>query len=98
MESAEETATKYTAEYVKERLLDYAWLGTEEEQVAEVECILAQDGWRYLDARVEQVRAQAWDDEQAKEAEAHALSGLYECHAGPHLDTCPASKRSGTHV
>jgi hypothetical protein len=93
-----ETETKYTEEHVRKRLLDLAWLGTPEEQAAEVECILAQDGWKYLSARVEQVRGQSWDDEQAQQAEGHALSDLYECHAGPHLETCPASRRSGTHV
>jgi hypothetical protein len=78
-----------TKTQIRAWLLDYAWLGTPAEQASEVECILAQDDWRYLDARTEQFRGQAEGDEQAKEAEGFALSVLYECHDGPHLSTCP---------
>lgn len=72
-------------------LLDYAWSGTEDEQRREVECIMAQDGWHYLDARKEQLRAQASGEEENLEVQVneYALSALYECHDEPHLNTCP---------
>lgn len=100
MEQTEGTAesAKYTKERVRSWLLDYAWLGSKEEQAAEIECILSQDGWRYLDARVEQARNQGWSGEQMELAERNALVNLYECHTGPHIGTCPANRRSGTHV
>lgn len=76
-------------EQIRAWLLDYAWLGTAQEKAAEVECILAQDGWQHLDAQAEKYRGMAGDDQQASEAEGFALSALYECHDGPHLPTCP---------
>lgn len=73
---------------VREWLLDYAWSGTADEQRREVDCIMSQDGWKYIDASAERFRAMANDDEQAKEAIGYALSALYECHSGPHQVTC----------
>lgn len=87
-----------TKENVMKWLLDYAWLGTAEEQAATVECIMSQgDIVTLLDGRIEQVSGQAWDDEQAKEAFGFALSGLYECHDEPHLETCPDFKPLDRH-
>lgn len=80
-----------TEEQIREWLLWYAWLGTEEQQTREVDCIMSQDGWRYLEARKEQLRTQASGEETNLEdqVDGYALSGLYECHDGPHLETCP---------
>lgn len=79
---------------VKAWLLDYAWLGTAEEQAREVDCIMAQDDWRYLDAQTERYLGQASGEEAdaPSEAAAFAISALYECHDGPHLDTCPRKR------
>jgi len=80
-----------TEDEIRNWLLAYAWLGNEEDQVREVDCIMSQDDWKYLEARKEQLRNQASGEEADLEAEVdgHALSALYECHDGPHLDTCP---------
>lgn len=78
-----------TEEQIKAWLLSYAWLGSEEERAREVDCIMAQDDWKHLDAMSEHYRGMAFDDRQATEAEGFALSALYECHDGPHLSTCP---------
>lgn len=82
---------KYTETAVREWLTKYAWLGTTEEQAREVECIMSQDGWKYLDARIEQVKGQASGEEIDLDSDAtgYALSALYECHGGPHITTCP---------
>ncbi len=72
-------------------LLSYAWTGDPEQQVANVACIMAQDGWKYVDARGEMFAAQAEVPGPDASAAAHefALSALYECHDGPHQVTCP---------
>lgn len=85
----------YTEAYVKKRLLDIAWMGSEEEQIAEVECIMAQQEWRHLVGRVERVRLQVADDEQA---ELRAITDLYDRHVGPHSDSCPSDGRSDSHA
>lgn len=92
----------FTEEQVRAWLLEYAWSGTPEEQAAEVECILAQDDWKHLSARTEQLMAQASGDadhrqafgsqELIDDATGMALSSLYECHDGPHLGTCPEAR------
>ena len=74
-------------------LLDYAWNGTPAAREAEVACIMAQDDWKYIDARIERSMGQ-WSGEgdhaqTLLDAEEFALSSLYECHEGPHLPTCP---------
>lgn len=77
---------------VKAWLLDYAWCGTPDEQRREVDCIMAQDEWRHLSAVAEKFKGMAenpGDPKQMDEAEFMAISALYECHDGPHLDTCP---------
>lgn len=80
-----------TEEDVRTWLREYAWLGTDEERTREVDCIMSQDDWRYLEARKEQLRGQASGEETNLEADVdgYALSALYECHDGPHLETCP---------
>lgn len=80
-----------TEDQIRAWLLEYAWLGNEDRQRREVDCIMSQDDWRYLEVRKEQLRGQASGEETNLEAEVdgYALSGLYECHDGPHLETCP---------
>lgn len=82
-----------TEDQIREQLLDYAWLGTPDEQRREVDCIMAQDGWKYLSARSEHLMAQRSGENSVEDdralADGLALSGLYECHDVPHLPTCP---------
>jgi len=82
-----------TEEQIRAWLLDYAWLGTPERQRREVDCIMSQDDWKHLEVRKEQLRGQASGEETdlEEQVDGYALSGLYECHDGPHLDTCPRS-------
>ena len=62
-----------------------------EEQLRVVDCIMSQDGWKYLELHREQLRAQASGEEThlEEQIDGYVLSGLYECHDGPHLATCP---------
>jgi hypothetical protein len=80
-----------TEEEIRAWLIDYAWLGTPEEQVLEVDCIMAQKDWQVYDARADQYSSA--QNEPGPEAFAEgigfALSELYECHTGPHTETCP---------
>lgn len=80
-----------TEEDIRSWLIGYAWLGSDEEQRREVDCIMSQGDWKHLEARKEQLRAQASGEETNLEDEVNviALSTLYECHDGPHLVTCP---------
>jgi hypothetical protein len=86
-----------TREQVKTWLLEYAWLGSPQQQAAEVECILAQDDWKFVDVRAEKFAGQAEvpGPEAFDEAYGFALSELYECHDGPHIDTCPHAPKGG---
>lgn len=77
-----------TRNQIRKWLLAYAWNGTTAEQAAEVECILAQDGWKHHGALAEKFRGQA-EDPDTNAPDEFALSSLYECHDGPHLSTCP---------
>lgn len=82
-----------TEQQIREWLLGYAWLGSADEQRREVDCIMAQGDWRHLSGREEYLLAQRSGENPVEQdvADAHgyALSGLYECHAEPHLSTCP---------
>lgn len=79
-----------TREEITAWLTRYAWLGTEEEQAREVECIMSQDDWEYIDVTAERFNgAQFGDGEHDGDGDEFALSALYECHDGPHLATCP---------
>lgn len=81
---------KVTKAAVHSWLLDYAWLGTPDEQTREVACIMAQgDVVSIVDGLTEKYASQANDDKQTLEAQGFALSTLYECHDEPHLATCP---------
>jgi hypothetical protein len=82
-----------TEEEIKAWLLEYAWLGDEDTQKREVDCIMAQAGWKHLAERTDRrVDAQFGDEDPKKVREAAfgmELSALYECHDDPHLETCP---------
>lgn len=85
-----------TREQVRNWLLDYAWAGTKEEQIRTVECIMHHEGWKYIDAVADKF-AGAQEEPGPKafsQGTEFALSALYECHDGPHLETCPMSRRS----
>ena len=75
-------------------LLNYAWLGSQAEKEAEVECIMAQEGWKYVDAVAEQFAGAQFEPgpAAADAGNEFALSALYECHDEPHLPTCPRYK------
>jgi hypothetical protein len=82
-------------EKVRAWLLDYAWLDdTPEEKAAEVECILAQGGWEHIEAVADQFAGAQWEPGPAAfdEGIGYALSALYECHDGPHLENCPRKR------
>lgn len=86
--------TTMTKAAVRDWLLNYAWFGTPEEQSANVDCILAQDGWRYVDDVADQFAGAQEEPGPAAFTEGvqFALSALYECHEGPHLPTCPLAQ------
>lgn len=88
---------------IRKWLYDYIWGGPQRgEDLAEqiekyknaiLDCIFSQDTWQYLDVRVERLMAQRSGERSVEddmnEALGLELSSLYECHDGPHLDTCP---------
>lgn len=99
-QAAFDTESNFTAEQVKEAvrafLQDYAWLpgDTSAQKTANVDCIMAQDGWEYVQMRADQFAGaqfepgpKAFDDGVMVE-----LTGLYECHDGPHADSCPRNR------
>lgn len=82
---------KLPKDAVRTWLLAYAWFGTEEDQKRNVECILAQDGWEYIDAVADQFAGAQWEPgpEAFSDGQQYAMSALYETHGGPHLADCP---------
>ncbi len=80
-----------TKSAVRAWLLDYAWSGTAAEQARNVDCILSQDGWHHLDVRADAYAGAQFEPgpEAFAEGEQFALSALYECHGGPHIESCP---------
>jgi hypothetical protein len=82
---------------VRAWLLDYAWMGPAGRDARIVDCILAQDGWKYIDAVADQFAgAQDQPGPAAfSDGVGFALSALYECHDGPHQPTCPYHQDSG---
>ena len=79
---------------VREWLILYAWSGTPDEQIANVDCIMAQGRWKYIDALADKFAGAQEEPGPAAFADGvgYALSALYECHGGPHLTTCPLYK------
>jgi hypothetical protein len=81
-----------TEDRVRQWLLAYAWAqDTPDEKARVVECIMAQGAWQHIDALADQYAGAQWEPGPKAFAEGvqYALSALYECHTGPHLDTCP---------
>jgi hypothetical protein len=62
-----------------------------------VDCIMSQDDWKHTDVWIDRYSDAQFGDEDPevvkKRATEFALSSLYECHDGPHLDTCPWKDR-----
>lgn len=58
-----------------------------------IDCIMSQDDWKNIDIQAERFMNAQFGDEDPKkvkdEAVGFALSALYECHEGPHIDECP---------
>jgi hypothetical protein len=78
---------------IKAWLLAYAWMG-DGKDAARVDCIMAQDGWKYIDVVADAfagAQETGGGPEEFAAGNEFALSALYECHDGPHLDTCPTS-------
>jgi hypothetical protein len=97
--TTEETQRPTTEEQVRAWLLDYAWAHpTPEAKAAEVDCIMAQDDWRWLEARADHyagMHESGGGPEAFDAAHGFALSALYECHTEPHQPTCPFAKAKG---
>lgn len=77
---------------IQEWLVKYAWAqDTPEAKQAVADCIMAQDEWKYIDARADQYAGAQFEPGPAAflEGQEFALSALYECHTGPHRPTCP---------
>lgn len=84
-----------TEQEVRDWLKDYAWLNEPEEaKLREIDCIIAQGTWRYIDAIADKFAGAQWEPgpEAYSEGTLFALSALYECHDAPHLETCPRRK------
>jgi len=83
-----------TEDAVRAWLIKYAWLGDADRQKREVDCIMSQDGWKYIDAVADQFAGAQEEPGPVAYSEGveFALSALYECHDGPHLPTCPYAK------
>lgn len=86
---------EHTEAAIREWLMQYAWLGTEDERTREVDCIMSQDGWKHIPERIEAFKGQASGEETDLDTQATelALSELYECHDGPHIDGCREADR-----
>ena len=57
---------------------------------AEVDCILAHGGWRFIAVVADNYAGDLMRGPEAYKASTeYALRVLYECHDAPHTDTCP---------
>jgi hypothetical protein len=87
-----EQKQKLDEQSVRAWLTSYVWLPSHQDHKKEmVDCIISQGGWEYISARADQF-AGAQEEPGPKafsEGIQFALSELYECHTGPHLETCP---------
>ena len=78
---------------VRAWLIRYAWADdTMDAKERRVACIMAQDEWRFIDAMADKFAGAQFEPgpEAFSEGQGFALSALYECHDGPHLETCPS--------
>lgn len=68
-----------------------AYLKPGAESAAEIDCIMAQDNWMYIDALADKFAGSQWQQgpEAFSEGVQFALSALVECHDGPHTGACP---------
>jgi len=92
MVTAKSVTPDFTREAVRHWLLGYAWAeDTPEEKAAAVDCIMAQGKWQHIDALADKFAGAQEEPglEAFNQGCGFALSALYECHGGPHLETCP---------
>jgi len=81
-----------TEDQVRAWLLDYAWAeDTDDAKVGVVDCIMAQKGWEHIDVRADAYAGAQFEPgpDAYDEGTQWALSALYECHDGPHQQSCP---------
>jgi hypothetical protein len=77
---------------IRNWLLDYVWLDSHQaNKQGMVDCIMSQNHWQHLSARADQFASAQWEPGPKAFAEGigFALSEMYECHSGPHLESCP---------
>jgi hypothetical protein len=87
------STSEMTEQKIRAWLLGYAWLDDGHDG-DRVDCIMSQDGWRYVDDVADKFAgAQESPGPKAfSEGTMFALSALYECHDGPHIETCPSNR------
>jgi hypothetical protein len=72
----------------------FAYLGGmgQAERMAEIDCIMAQGDWQYIDAVADKFAGAQWEPgpQAFSEGIEYAISALYESHEGPHNDDCPS--------
>lgn len=90
------TSMAFTENEIRDWLTAYAWMGTDDDKKRTVDCIMAQDDWKYIDGVTERYASMAEDPGPQASMDAHgfALSALYECHDGPHADSCPERREA----
>lgn len=77
-------------EVIRAWLVEPLWEGdTAEARQPVVDCIMAQDGWRFARQRLDLLRSEGFTDPEARELLHGLLTMLYDHHSGPHLETCP---------
>lgn len=84
--------TEMTEQAVRAWLLRYAWSEDTDDAKARItDCIMAQDGWKYVDTVADNFAGAQESPGPAAfdEGTEFALSALYECHGEPHLPDCP---------
>jgi hypothetical protein len=85
----------FSERQVRKWLLGYVWVeNTQEAKQAIIDCIIHQNAWKYIDVVADKFAgAQEEPGPEAFSAGTQfALSALYECHSGPHLEACPNYK------
>lgn len=68
---------------------------TTPERVAVVECIMSQNGWRFLQEGLCRLRAEGVIDGESRLELMDLWVALYANHAGPHLASCPHGQPGG---
>lgn len=81
---------------IKGWLLGCVWPDrSEQEKPAVVDCILSQEGWRFLSRRLGFMRREGIPDGESKLILKDLWVGLIEQHGTPHLATCPDHHSAG---